>query len=80
MPPPPPSCILVLALMAGCAGTALAQAGPLAEAEPLIQKEDFTAAANVLAQALRQHPHSAEVLYRLGYVEFRQRKLIAARG
>ncbi|MCC6540025.1 MAG: tetratricopeptide repeat protein, partial [Bryobacterales bacterium] len=42
--------------------------------------EDFTAAANVLAQALRQHPHSAEVLYRLGYVEFRQRKLIAARG
>lgn len=50
----------------------------LQTAEGLIEKEQFAEAAALLEQAAKSGP-SAQVSYRLGYVQFRQRKLIGAR-
>lgn len=51
----------------------------LQEAESSIEKEQFVKAETLLGQAVRLEPENVQVLYRLGYVRFRQRKLIAAR-
>ncbi len=52
----------------------------LQQAEPLIEREDFAGAEAILVRAIQREPANAQALYRLGYVEFRQRKLAAARG
>lgn len=51
----------------------------LQEAEVLIDKERFPEAEALLAKTAAQAPGDAQVLYRLGYVQFRQRKLAASR-
>jgi tetratricopeptide (TPR) repeat protein len=51
----------------------------LQEAEVLIGKERFPEAEALLSRAAAQAPSDAPVLYRLGYVQYRQRKLAAAR-
>jgi tetratricopeptide (TPR) repeat protein len=48
-------------------------------AEERIKKEDFAPAESLLAQAVAEEPTNAQVLYRLGYVQYRQRKLVDAR-
>lgn len=67
-----------------CLACALAQPGKpeglVAEAEVLIGREDFTGAEQILARALRQQSNNVDALHRLAYVEFRQRKLAAARS
>jgi len=52
---------------------------PVAQAEILIGQEQFAKAEQVLMTARRQQPDNMEALYRLGYVQFRQRKLAAAK-
>lgn len=56
------------------------QQSALAQAEVLINAENFTAAEKVLERAIINDPNSVEMLYRLGYVRYRQRKLVAARS
>lgn len=51
----------------------------LRQAEERIQKEEFPSAETLLEQAIRQEPGNVQVLYRLGYVQYRQRKLTQAR-
>lgn len=72
--------LLAAALFATPAGGQTDVAVLLQQAEPLIEKEDFAGAEAILARAIRQEPANAQALYRLGYVEFRQRKLATARG
>lgn len=54
--------------------------GLLQQAEELIKREQFAAAEPVLRSALKTEPGNIEALYRLGYAQFRQRKLTAARN
>ena len=51
----------------------------LRHAEEQIQKEQFSSAEALLGQTLRQEPGNVQALYRLGYVQYRQRKLSQAR-
>src|SRR5258706_4609786 len=51
----------------------------LRQAEDRIQKEQFSSAEALLEQAIRQEPGNVQALYRLGYVQYRQRKLPQAR-
>jgi tetratricopeptide (TPR) repeat protein len=51
----------------------------LQQAESKIQAEQFSLAEPLLQEALRLEPANTEVLYRLGYVQYRQRKLAEAR-
>jgi len=51
----------------------------LQQADVKIWAEDFAAAERILLQARKLDPSDVEVLYRLGYVQFRERKLAAAR-
>jgi tetratricopeptide (TPR) repeat protein len=51
----------------------------LQEAEVLIEKERFPEAEALLVKAAAETPDNAQVLYRLGYARYRQRKLAAAR-
>lgn len=51
----------------------------LQRAEARINAENFPAAEETLIQAKSADPNNTEVLYRLGYVQFRQRKLEDAR-
>jgi tetratricopeptide (TPR) repeat protein len=51
----------------------------LQEAEVLIEKERFPEAEVVLVKAAAETPGDPQVLYRLGYVQYRQRKLAASR-
>jgi tetratricopeptide (TPR) repeat protein len=50
----------------------------LQQAERKIEAEQFSLAEPLLAEALRLEPANTEVLYRLGYVHYRQRKLVEA--
>ncbi|MFN0104051.1 MAG: tetratricopeptide repeat protein [Bryobacteraceae bacterium] len=52
---------------------------PVAQAEILIGQEEFAKAEEALMAVRRQQPGNTEALYRLGYVQFRQRKLAAAK-
>lgn len=70
-------CLLLLApllLMAAPDVTAL-----LGQAEASIRSENFAAAEAVLKKAQALDANQTDVLYRLGYVQFRQRKLVLAR-
>jgi tetratricopeptide (TPR) repeat protein len=51
----------------------------LSQAEAKIQAEQFAAAEAILSEAHKVHPSDIEILYRLGYARYRQRKLTAAR-
>lgn len=51
----------------------------LAEAESLIEKERLPDAEALLRKLLTAHPGDTQIAFRLAYVEFRQRKLLAAR-
>lgn len=51
----------------------------LQQAEQLIDKEQLAKAEVLLNQAARTEPENAEVIYRLGYVQYRLRKLGLAR-
>src|SRR5262245_52251478 len=51
----------------------------LRQAEERIQKEQFSSAEALLEQTIRQEPGNVQALYRLGYVQYRQRKLSEAR-
>src|SRR5215510_2979573 len=51
----------------------------LRQAEKQIQNEQFSSAEALLGQALRQEPGNVQAVYRLGYVQYRQRKLPHAR-
>ncbi len=51
----------------------------LRQAEEQIQKEQFSSAEALLGQTIRQEPGNVQALYRLGYVQYRQRKLSQAR-
>ncbi len=51
----------------------------LRQAEEHIQKERFTTAEPILEQAVKLEPGNVTILYRLGYVQYRQRKLSQAR-
>jgi tetratricopeptide (TPR) repeat protein len=62
--------------------TLLAQANVgdlLRQAEERIQKEQFPAAEPLLEQALQTEPGNIEALYRLGYIQSRQRKITEAK-
>lgn len=62
---------------------ALAQSGGselVAQAEPLIAAEDFAAAEALLTRAVLAAPSNPPALYKLGYVEYRLRKLARARA
>lgn len=50
-----------------------------ASAERLIEQEQFAAAETMLGALFQEQPKNVEYLYRLGYVQFRQRNLAAAR-
>lgn len=52
----------------------------LRRAEPLISRENFPEAEQILKSAAQNDPANVELLYRLGYVRYRQRKLPAARA
>src|SRR4051794_41015251 len=52
----------------------------LQQAEANIRAEQFAAAEPILAEARKLEPADVEILYRLGYVRYRQRKLAAARA
>jgi tetratricopeptide (TPR) repeat protein len=52
----------------------------LREAEEKIQAERFDLAQGLLEEAVRQEPANADALYRLGYVQYRRRKLALARS
>src|SRR6266849_65612 len=69
------SLLLPLFLSAGTTSADL-----LRQAEERIQREQFSSAEALLEQALRQEPGNAQALYRLGYVQYRQRKLSQARN
>ena len=51
----------------------------LRQAEQKIQNEQFSSAEALLKEALRSEPANTSGLYRLGYVQYRQRKLDEAR-
>src|SRR2546425_431952 len=51
----------------------------LRQAEERIQREQFSSAEALLEQTIRQEPGNVQALYRLGYVQYRQRKLSEAR-
>lgn len=51
----------------------------LQQAEVKIRADQFAAAETILLQARKLDPADVEVLYRLGYAQYRQRKLAAAR-
>ena len=51
----------------------------LNRAEPLITAERFAEAEQILSAAVQQESGNVELLYRLGYVQYRQRKLAPAR-
>lgn len=51
-----------------------------ADAEKMIQSERFSEAAPLLEQAVRLSPGDPEIRYRLGYTQFRLRRLEAARS
>jgi tetratricopeptide (TPR) repeat protein len=52
----------------------------LGRAEAKIQAEQFAAAEAILSEARKLDPSDVEVRYRLAYVRYRQRKLVAARA
>lgn len=52
----------------------------LGQAEALLQKDRFAEATPLLQEAVKADPRNVEVLYRLGYVYFRQRRLTEARA
>ena len=66
--------LLPLLLSAGTTSADL-----LRQAEETIQREQFSSAEALLAQVLRHEPGNVQALYRLGYVQYRQRKLSQAR-
>ena len=51
----------------------------LQQAEVKIRADQFPAAETILLEARKLDPSDVEILYRLGYVQFRERKLAAAR-
>lgn len=51
----------------------------LHEAETKIEAGQFDAAESLLQEAIRQAPADTDVLYRLAYVQYRERKLASAR-
>lgn len=51
----------------------------LTQAEEHLRAERFAQAETLLTQAVQKDPASVEALYRLGYAQYRQRKLAAAR-
>jgi tetratricopeptide (TPR) repeat protein len=51
----------------------------LSKAEARIEAEDLPTAESLLSTARKQDPSNVEVLYRLGYVHYRQRNLTQAR-
>lgn len=51
----------------------------LRQAEVKIRADQFPAAETILLEARKLDPSDVEILYRLGYVQFRERKLAAAR-
>ena len=61
--------------------SALAQSAQeaLSKAEPLITAERFSDAEQILTSAEQANPDNVALLYRLGYVRYRQRKLQLAR-
>ncbi|MBI3472794.1 MAG: tetratricopeptide repeat protein [Candidatus Solibacter usitatus] len=69
-----PALLLPLLLSAGTTAGDL-----LRQAEERIQKEEFPSAEALLTEARRQEPGNVQALYRLGYVQYRQRKLSPAR-
>ncbi len=70
--------VLCLALAIG--GVVRAQVPPSpAAAEVLIEQERFPEAEQMLELIVRESGAQTEVVFRLGYVQFRQRKLVAAR-
>lgn len=58
---------------------ALSAQSVLDRAESLIAKDLLVEAEKILASASTAHPENIEILYRLGYVRYRQRKLAPAR-
>src|SRR5690242_20305898 len=50
------------------------------QAEEKIEAGNFVSAEVLLQQALRQTPENTEALYRLGYVQYRRRRLALARS
>ena len=52
----------------------------LGQAEAKIQAEQFADAETILNAARKLDPENAEAIYRLGYVRYRQRKLLQARA
>lgn len=66
---------LVLGLL--CAPASAQSA--LDRAESLIARNQFAEAEQILAPASRSNPEDVEILYRLGYVRYRQRQLATAR-
>src|SRR5260370_36422898 len=66
--------LLPLLLSAGTTSADL-----LRQAEERIQREQFSSAEALLEQTLRHEPGNVQALYRLGDVQYRQRKLTQAR-
>jgi tetratricopeptide (TPR) repeat protein len=60
-------------------GESTESARRLRQVEEKIESNQLPAAESLLAELLRAEPNSPEVLFRLGYVEYRQRKLGSAR-
>jgi tetratricopeptide (TPR) repeat protein len=71
--------ILILSLVFSAFSQAESASEALVRAEPLISREQFAEAEAILASASKSEPASVELLYRLGYVRYRQRKLGPAR-
>lgn len=69
--------ILFVALAVGGLGAESVEL--LRQAESKIKAEQFEAAEPLLAKALKLDPGNTDILYRLGYAQFRQRKLAEAR-
>lgn len=77
---PVPILVLATWMAPSPPGEGASTAQLLAKAEGRIEAGDFGAAETVLRQALAGSNADTQVLYRLGYVEYRQRKLGPARS
>ena len=76
--PSPARLVLCLSLASGVVGWAQELPSPAA-AEALIEQERFPEAEQMLELILRGREAGTEIAFRLAYVQFRQRKLAAAR-
>lgn len=71
--------VSLLEVSVACQRLPAQTSGLLQQAEIKVQVEDWLAAESLLRQLLAKEPNNTDALFRLGYVEYRQRKLGPAR-